>query len=170
MVRGKGEGGGGADERRSPQKSEGNRAFNQQARFPGDGWRRAEGITKSAGGAVSRWHRTNREGSRASEAGATRATPGNETRDSRKCGGRRLLKPLHQHLSQLLPAAQVKGGARAQPSGHWDGQQEQHGTGRQSVLGGRRVTTGATGEATNNRKTDGEEARGGEIGMHAQAK
>ena len=36
--------------------------------------------------------------------------------------------------------------------------------------GGRRVTTGATGEATNNRKTDGEEARGGERGMHVRAK
>ena len=36
-------------------------------------------------------------------------TPGNKTRDSRKCGGRRLLKPLHQHPSQVLPAAQVKG-------------------------------------------------------------
>ena len=60
-------------------------------------------------------------------------------------------------------------GARAQPSGHWDGQQEQHGTGRQ-FSGGRRVTTGATGEATNNSKTDREEARGGERGMHARAK
>ena len=30
--------------------------------------------------------------------------------------------------------------------------------------GGRRVTTGATGEATYNRKTDGEEARGGALG------
>ena len=37
-------------------------------------------------------------------------------------------------------------------------------------LGGRQVTTGATGEATYNRKTDGEEARGGERGMHARAK
>ena len=36
--------------------------------------------------------------------------------------------------------------------------------------GGRRVTTGATGETTNNRKPDGEEARGGERGMHARAK
>ena len=26
-----------------------------------------------------------------------------------KCGGRSLLKPLHQHPSQVLPAAQVKG-------------------------------------------------------------
>ena len=30
------------------------------------------------------------------------------------------------------------------------------------------MTTGATGEATNNSKTDGEEARGGERGMHAR--
>ena len=98
------------------------------------------------------------------------ATSGNEARDSRQCGGRGLLKPLHQHPSQVLPVAQVKGRARARPSGHWDGQQEQHGTSRQSVSGGRRVTTGATGEATNNSKTDGEEARGGERGMHARAK
>ena len=31
------------------------------------------------------------------------------------------------------------------------------------------MTTGATGEATNNSKTDGEEARGGERGMHTRA-
>ena len=30
------------------------------------------------------------------------------------------------------------------------------------AYGGRRVTTGATGETENKRKTDGEEARGGE--------
>ena len=158
--------------------------FYQQARYPGDDWRQAEGLTISAGGAVSCGHRTNREGTRASEAGAIPGdawkarypgdnnweTPGNKTRDSRQCGGRRLLKPLHQHPSQVLSAAQVKGRARAQPSGHCDRQQEQHGTGRQSVSGGRRVTTSATGEATNNRKTDGEEARGGERGMHARAK
>ena len=71
-----------------------------------------------------------------------------ETRDSRQCRGRRLLKPLHQHPSQVLPAAQVKGRARAQTPVHWEGQQEQHGTGRHPVSDGRRVTTGATGEAT----------------------
>ena len=36
--------------------------------------------------------------------------------------------------------------------------------------GGRWVTTGATGEASNCSKTVGEEARGGERGMHARAK
>ena len=32
------------------------------------------------------------------------------------------------------------------------------------------MTTGATGGTTTKRKTDGEEARGGERGMHARAK
>ena len=35
--------------------------------------------------------------------------PGNKTRDSRQCGGRRLLKLLHQHPIQVLTATQVKG-------------------------------------------------------------
>ena len=75
-------------------------------------------------------------------------------------GGESSPMPLHPHPSQVPPAAQV-GGANPQTSGHWPGNQGQHGTGRHS-RGGRQVTTGATGEKANKRKTVGEEARGGE--------
>ena len=113
------------------------------------------------GGAVSRAPQESTGNSSVRGRHDTRATPGNKTRDSRPLRGTPSPKPLHQHPSQVPPAAQVKGRAHPQPSGHWEGQQEQHGTGRQSVSGGRRVTTSATGETTTKRKTDGEEARGG---------
>ena len=55
----------------------------RQARYPGDDWRQDEGLTTIAGGAISRGHRKNREGTRASGRHATRATTDNETRDER---------------------------------------------------------------------------------------
>ena len=82
--------------------------------------------------------------------------------DIKNIGGAPSPTPLHPHPSQVPPAAQV-GGENPQTSGHWKGHQGQHGTGSQSIAGGRRVTTGATGgDETINEKTDGEEARGGE--------
>ena len=40
---------------------------------------------------------------------------------NRSSGGAPSPKPLHQHPSQVLPAAQVGGEARPQPSaGHWE--------------------------------------------------
>ena len=91
----------------------------------------------------------------------TRTTPGNETRDSRPLQGAPSPKPLHQHPSQVPPAAQVGGGTpttigtlERTTGAAWH---------RPPVSsGGRRVTTGATGGTTTKRKTDGEEARGGE--------
>ena len=81
--------------------------------------------------------------------------------DLKNIGGAPSPTPLHLHPSQVALAAQV-GEENSQTSGNWKGQQGQHGTGHQSVMGGRRVTTGATGGTTNKRKTDGEEARGEE--------
>ena len=77
--------------------------------------------------------------------------------------------PLHPHPSQVPPAAQV-GGASPQTLGHWKGHQGQHGTGRQSRAGGRRVTTGATGgdETINEKRTERRQEE--EIEMHARAK
>ena len=53
----------------------------RQAQYPGDDWRRDEGLTTIAGGAVSRGHRKNRVGTRASGRHATRATTDKETSD-----------------------------------------------------------------------------------------
>ena len=53
----------------------------RQARYPGGDWRRDEGLTTIAGVTVSRGHRKNQEGTRASAQHATRATTDNETRD-----------------------------------------------------------------------------------------
>ena len=110
VVRGKGEGGGGAEERRAPQKSEGNGAFNQQAQDPGDDWRRAEGLTISAGGAVSRGHCTNREGTRASEAGTIpgrRLATRRETPDH--CGGGHLQSPSTNTRSKYCQPYRSRG-------------------------------------------------------------
>ena len=162
--------GGGADERRAPQKSRGQSSVRSAGTIPGRRLATSRGTHDQCGGRrLPGTARIERELRRQRPA----RYPGDAwQRDKRLQTMRRAPspKPLHQHPSQVLPAAQVKGRARAQPSGHWDGQQEQHGTGRQSVSGGRRVITGATGEATTKRKTDGEEARGGERGMHARAK
>ena len=63
----------------------------------------------------------------------TWATPGNKTRDSRPLRGAPSPNPLHLHPSQVPPAAQVEGEhAHNHHQDTWKGQQEQHGTGRQS--------------------------------------
>ena len=90
----KGGGGGGADERRAPQKSEGNRALLSTGTIPGRRLATSRGTHDQCGGRrLPRAPHKLRGNSGVRGRRNTRATPGNETRDSRQCGGRRLLSP-----------------------------------------------------------------------------
>ena len=83
-------GGGGGQKRDEHHRNlEGNRAFYKQARYPGDDLRRAEGLMTSAGGAVSWAPHESRGNLGVRGRHDTRATPGNETRDSRNFAGYR---------------------------------------------------------------------------------
>ena len=152
MYEERGRGGGGADERQAPQKSEGNQAFNQQARYPGDDWRRAEGLTTSAGGAVSWAPHESRGNSGVRGRRDTRATPGNETRDSRQCGGRRLLSPSTNTQAKYCQPHRSRGEHAHNHRVTGADNRSSMAPAASQFSGGRRVTTGATGEATNNRK------------------
>ena len=114
VVQGKGEGGrGGRRETGTTRIERELERSSKQARYPGDDWRRDKRLTTIAEGAVSRGHRKNQEGNRAFRGRhATRAKPGDKTRprDSRPLRGAPSPKPLHQHPSQVPPAAQVRGG------------------------------------------------------------
>ena len=65
VVRGNGEGGGDRRETGTARIERELERSLKQARYPGDDWRRDERLTTIAGGAVSRGHRKNREGTRA---------------------------------------------------------------------------------------------------------
>ena len=76
-------------------------------------------------------------------------------------GGTLSHKPLHLHPNQVPPAAQVGGGGESKTWGHWKEHRGQHVTGRQfrRTAGDNRSSWGGT---AHQRKTGGEEARGGE--------
>ena len=133
----KGGGGGGAEERRAPQESRGNSSGHRDRHdtraATGDETRDSrnlQGVPSPAG--TARIERSLER--QAGTLPGRRLTMRRVKRDSRPLRGAPSPKPLHQHPSQVLPAAQV-GGEHTQNHQRdtWKGQQEQLGTGRQSV-------------------------------------
>ena len=108
----------------------------RQARYLGGDWQRDEGLTTiAAAPSPAGTARIEREIERqAGTLPGRRMTTRQETRDSRPLQGAPSPKPLHQHPSQVPPATQVREEhAHNHHRDTWKGQQEQHGTGRQSV-------------------------------------